>query len=137
MSEVPASVERARDELREDHERLHAVLARLRVTPDRRALAALLHELPQLLAEHFHREERPGGLYDTIGLCLSEARGEIGQLIDDHFRLATIGRDLAERALAPGVSTLALQAEAIRVADYLAEHERRERELVEATLKRA
>jgi len=129
MSEVPASVKRARDELRADHERLHAVLARLRLTSGRHALAALLGELPRLLEDHFRREEQPGGLYDAMGVCLPEARGDVGHLIDDHFRLATTARNLAEQALLPGVPTTALQAEAIRLADYLADHERRERDL--------
>lgn len=124
------SIARARDELREDHGQLHALLARLRATPDRATLAALLRELPQRLAEHFRREEQPGGLYDAMGVSIPEARGHVGQLVDDHFRLVTIARNLAEEALSPTVPMTALQQQALRVADYLTDHEQREHQLV-------
>jgi len=130
MSEERRSIARARDELREEHEQLHALLARLRATPDRTALAALLRELSQRLAEHFRREEQPGGLYDAMGVCIPEARGQVGQLVDDHFRLVSIARNLAEEALSPSVATTTLQQQAMRVANYLADHEQREHHLV-------
>ena len=137
MSEELQSIARARDELREDHEQLHALLARLRTTPDRAGLTALLLELPQRLAEHFRREEQPGGLYDAMGVSIPGARGQVGQLIDDHFRLVSIARDLAEEALSPGVATATLQQQAIRVANYLTDHEQREHHLVRTLIKGA
>jgi hypothetical protein len=127
---VPSILTRARDELREDHEQLHTLLARLRATPGRTALATLLRELPQLLSEHFRREEQPGGLYDAMGVSIPEARGEVGQLIDDHFRLVSIARNLAEEALSASVATSTLQQQAMGVANYLADHEQREQLLV-------
>lgn len=120
--------------MRQDHEQLHALLARLRAAPDRAALAALLGELAHRLAEHFQREEQPGGLYDAMGVSIPEARGEVGQLVDDHFRLVSIARNLAEEALSPSVATTTLQQEAIRVADYLLDHEQREHHLVRTLL---
>jgi hypothetical protein len=135
MSEQQRSIATAHHALRDDHERLHALLARLRERPGREKLAALLHELPERLAEHFRREELPGGLYDVVGISIPEARGQVAQLIDDHFRLVAVARDLAAAALAPGVATSSLQEQAARVADYLADHERRELELVRASLR--
>ena len=123
--------------MREDHERLHALLARLRATPDRAALAALLGELAHRLAEHFRREEQPGGLYDAMGVSIPEARGEVGQLVDDHFRLISIARNLAEEALSPSVATTTLQQQAMRVADYLLDHEQREHNLVRRLVEEA
>ena len=130
MSEELPSIARARDELREDHERLHALLARLRATPDRTTLAALLRELPDRLAEHFGREEQAGGLYDAMGVSIPEARGQVGQLVDDHFRLVSVARNLAEEALSPSVATTTLQQQAQLVASYLADHEQREQHLI-------
>ena len=137
MADELPSITRARDELREDHEQLHALLARLRATPDRAALAALLGELPHRLAEHFRREEQPGGLYDAMGVRIPDARGQVGQLVDDHFRLVSIARDLAQEALTPGVATAALQQQALRLANYLADHEQREQHLVRTTIEEA
>ena len=137
MSEELPSIARARDEMREDHEQLHALLARLRATPDRAALAALLGELAHRLAEHFRREEQPGGLYDAMGVSIPEARGEVGQLVDDHFRLVSIARNLAEEALSASVATTTLQQQAMRVADYLLDHEQREHHLVRTLLEEA
>ena len=137
MADELPSVTRARDELQEEHAELHVLLARLRTTLDRAALAALLRELPQRLAEHFQREEQPGGLYDAMGVRIPEARGQVGQLVDDHFRLVTIARNLAEEALSPGVPTATLQQQAMRVASYLADHEEREQHLVRATIERS
>jgi hemerythrin len=134
MSEATSSIARARDELGEDHQQLHELLARLRATPDRTQLAALLLELPQRLAEHFRREEQPGGLYDAMGVCIPEARGDVGQLVDDHFRLVSIARNLAEEALSPSIATSALQQQAIRLANYLADHEQREQRLVRTAI---
>jgi hemerythrin len=137
MSQELPSVERARDELREEHRQLHVLLARLRQAPDRTALAALLGELPHRLEEHFRHEEQPGGLYEAMGVSIPEARGQVGQLVDDHFRLVSITRNLAQEALAPGVETASLQQQALSVANYLADHEQREQQLVRTLVERA
>jgi hypothetical protein len=62
-------------------------------------------------------------------VCIPESRGELGRLVDDHFRLVSIARNLAEEALSSHVPTEALREQALRVADYLADHEQRETEL--------
>jgi hypothetical protein len=116
----------AHPELREDHERLEALLRRLRAEADRATLAALLAEIARLLADHFRREEAAGGFYDSLGVSLSQASGEVGQLLDDHFRLVSTARDLAEQSAAPLVPTTDLREQALRLAVYLGEHEQRE-----------
>jgi hypothetical protein len=137
VSEERLTIATAHDSLRDDHQRLRALLAELRARPDRDGLGALLRDLPHLLSEHFRREEQPGGLYDAIGVSIPEARGPVGQLIDDHFRLVASARDLAEAALSTTVATEALQQQALRLADYLADHEQREYALVRRLLERA
>jgi hypothetical protein len=134
MSQMARAVARAREQLRDDHERLHALLARLRAEPGRTGLSVVLRELHDRLIEHFRREEAPEGLYDAIGVCLPESRGRVGQLVDDHFRLVSITRNLAEESLSPGVATEALREQALRAADYLDDHEQRENELVKALI---
>jgi hypothetical protein len=69
-----------------------------------------------------------------MGISLPEARGQVAQLVDDHFRLVAVARDLAATALSPEVAADSLQEQALRVADYLADHERREHELVRMSL---
>jgi hypothetical protein len=136
MSEERHEIAQAHHALRDEHERLLELVARLRMGPVRPELEALLRDLPGLLAAHFRREEEPGGLYDVVGVSLGDARGELGQLVDDHFRLVASARNLAEQALEPGVPTQTLLDAALRVADYLVDHERREYELVRALLER-
>ena len=56
---VTSTVAQAREELREDHERLRALVERLRETEGEEALAAVLAELHSALLAHFNAEERP------------------------------------------------------------------------------
>jgi hypothetical protein len=101
----------------------------VRAETDRARLADLLRELPRRLAEHFRREEQPGGFFDTMGVSLPEARGDVGRLVDDHFRLVSMARDLAEEALSLSVPITALRDQAARMAGYLVDHEQLELEL--------
>ena len=132
MSETRSARE-ASLELVEDHRHLHALIDRLEAAVDVPALAAALVELHAALRRHVNEEEKPGGLYDALGVCAGEFRGHLSVLVDEHFRLAGVLRDLAERALAssPGALT-ALRRDASHVAAALADHERREQELVKA-----
>ncbi len=65
-----------------------------------------------------------------MGVSIPDARGHVGQLVDDHFRLVSVARNLAEEALSSSVATSALQQQALLVASYLAEHEQREQHLI-------
>jgi hypothetical protein len=120
-------------ELAEDHRRLHGMVGRLAAAADAPALAEALAELHAAMTRHFTEEEKPGGLYDALGVCAPEFRARLGALVDDHYRIAGMIRDLAERARGAQPSALpALRADGEHLAAALVDHERREHEMVEA-----
>jgi malate synthase len=131
---VTSTVAHARDELREDHRRLHRLVDRLRETEGEEALGAVLGELHSALLAHFNAEERPGGLYDALGVCVPDFRAPLAALVDDHFRISALLRDMRDRAgrHAPG----SFPEAAARLADILADHERREHALVDEAILR-
>jgi len=131
------TVAQAHEALVDDHRRLHGLVARLGEAGDAAALATVLGELHEALTAHFNLEEKPGGLYDALGVCLAEYRVVLGQLVDDHFRIAGHVRDLRDRAAAAhGREPEGLFAEAKRLAELLAEHEKREHQLVDTATAR-
>ena len=134
---VTTTVAHAHEELREDHRRLHALVDRLGAASDAAALAPVLEELHAALAAHFNAEEKPGGLYDALGVCVPGFRTELAGLVDDHFRIAAALRDMRDRARqAPGGAHESLLGEAERLAQVLGEHETREHAMVDAALVR-
>jgi malate synthase len=134
---VTTTIAHAQEELREDHRRLHALVDRLRAAGDIDALAAVLEELHAALTAHFGAEERPGGLYDALGLCTPEFRGQLSELVDDHYRIAAAVRDMRDRARpALGSPHDSLLGEAVRLAQFLGEHEKREHAMVDAAMAR-
>jgi hypothetical protein len=134
---VTTTVAHANEELREDHRRLQSLVDRLRSAGDLDALAAVLEELHAALTAHFNAEERPGGLYDALGLCVPEFRAELAGLVDDHFRIAGALRDMRDRARdALGGVYDSLPGEAARLARVLGEHEKREHAMVDAAMSR-
>jgi malate synthase len=128
------TVEQASRELAEDHRRLHHLVDRLRAAPDLAATAQALAELHAALTGHFNEEEKPGGLYDALGVCAPGFRQLLAELVDDHFRFAGLVRDLRERARAEGTAADALRADVARFLAALADHERREHEMVKAAV---
>jgi hypothetical protein len=117
----------------EDHRRLHGLVKRLREAQEPAELAAVLSELHEALTRHFREEESPGGLYDALGVCVPEFREQLGEMVDDHYRIAAGIRDLRDRVQGPlGGVPDELIGEARRLADHLVWHERREHELVDA-----
>jgi hypothetical protein len=134
---VTTTVARAHDELREEHQRLHALVDRLRATVDAEALAAVFEELYGALTAHFNAEEKPGGLYDALGVCVPEFRAPLSGLVDDHFRITAALRDMRDRArTAPARVQDSLPGEAARLAQVLADHERREHAMVDEAIHR-
>lgn len=134
---VTTTVANAHEDLREDHERLHALLDRLRATSDADALAAVFDELYAALTAHFNAEEKPGGLYDALGVCVPEFRAQLSELVDDHFRMTAALRDMRDRSRqGPGRPHDSLPGEASRLAQVLAEHERREHAMVDGAIGR-
>jgi len=131
---VTASVAHAHEELREDHRRLHALVDRLRAAKDLAALLPVLEEMHAALSAHFNEEEKPGGLYDALGVCAPEFRAPLATLVDEHFRIAATLRDMRDRARrAPGDTLL---DEAAELARFLGEHEKREHAMVDAAVSR-
>ena len=94
------TVEQASRELAEDHRRLHGLIDRLGRADDLSAMAEALADLHAALTGHFNQEEKPGGLYDALGVCSPGYRSQLAELVDDHFRFAGVVRDLRERARA-------------------------------------
>jgi len=134
---VTTTVAHAHEELREDHRRLHALVDRLRAASDPDALVAVLEELHGALTAHFNAEEKPGGLYDALGVCVPEFRVQLSGLVDDHFRLAAALRDMRDRARqALGGVHVSLLGEAARLTQVLGEHEKREHAMVDAAMAR-
>jgi hypothetical protein len=125
-------VEQASRDLRDDHRRVHDLADRVASAPDLAGLEVALADLHAALASHFNEEEKPGGLYDALGVCTAEFRQPLADLVDDHFRLAGALRDLRELARpAPGAATDSVRAAVARFLSALTDHERREHDMVE------
>jgi hypothetical protein len=131
------SVQEASQALADDHRRLHELIDRLSAATDRKAAGEALDELHAALTRHFTAEEKPGGLYDALGVCVPELRSRLAVLVDDHFRLAGFVRDLRERTSAGGGwAGDEPGADVARLVSALADHEGREHELVEEAASR-
>jgi malate synthase len=134
---VTTTIAHAQEELREDHRRLHVLVDRLRAAEDLDALATVLGELHTALTGHFNAEEKPGGLYDALGVCAPEFRDQLSELVDDHYRIASALRDMRDRARQDlGSPHDSLLGEAARLAQFLGEHEKREHAMVDAAMAR-
>jgi len=125
------TIQQAAQELQEDHRQLHERIDRLTRAADLAQMSVCLESLHERLTTHFDVEEKPGGLYDALGVCASRFRVSLGRLVDEHFRLAVALRDLCERArVAGGTESDALRADVARFAEVLGRHEQSELELV-------
>jgi hemerythrin len=131
MTQTP-TVEQASRELRDDHRRVHDLADRAASAPDLAALEGALADLHAALTSHFNQEEKPGGLYDALGVCTAEFRQPLAELVDDHFRLAGALRDLREQArTAQGTADDSLREAVARFLSTLNDHERREHDMVQ------
>ena len=125
------TVEQVAQELQHEHAELHRLFDQAGQAGDLAQMSTFLASLHQRLTSHFNAEEKPGGLYDTLGFCAPEFRRPLGLLVDDHFRLAATLRSLRERARgAGGVDTGTLRVDVARLVRAVAEHEQRELEMV-------
>ena len=126
------TVEQVAQELQQEHAELHRLFDQAGQAGDLAQMSTFLASLHQRLTSHFNAEEKPGGLYDTLGFCAPEFRRPLGLLVDDHFRLAATLRSLRERARAAGgVDTDTLRVDIARLVRAVAEHEHRELEMVQ------
>jgi hypothetical protein len=120
-------------ELEQDHRELSALVGRLARSGDLASMREALTELHGRLTGHFNAEEKPGGLYDALGACAREHRARLRELVDDHFRLSALVWEMGERARrARADEAGGLRGDVARLAGLLADHERRELELVQA-----
>ncbi|HXY41635.1 MAG TPA: hemerythrin domain-containing protein [Vicinamibacteria bacterium] len=132
------TVQEVAQQLQQEHAELHHLFEEAAQASDLAQMSGFLASLHHRLTAHFNAEERPGGLYDTLGFCAPEFRRPLGQLVDDHFRLAATARNLRERARAVGgVDTDALRVDIARLVRAVAEHENRELEMVRQATGRA
>ncbi len=131
------TIEQASRDLEEDHHRIHGLVAEIRASRDRDRAVALLTTLGNDLAAHFDAEERPGGLYEVLGIHAPEFSRTLRHLLDDHFRLKATIVDLRDRVRAPSDPAFDMLAtDVARLAAALGDHERREEEVVRAALAR-
>lgn len=131
MSDKPTArpdLETSIAELESEHHTISALLGRLGEARDTGTLAAALHDLRRLLADHFAHEERPGGLYDRMGVVSEQYRDRVRTLVDDHFKILASVRTLEKQASEnkPEIVDAARGLQAL-----LARHETREHEMVD------
>jgi hypothetical protein len=124
------TIHEATQELEHDHERLHELIEQAGRAGDLVEIGGSLAMLHERLTAHFNAEERPGGLYDTLGFCAPEFRRPLGQLVDDHFRLSATLRELRDRVRGFGVDLPTVRLDVRRLVQAVAEHEKRELEMV-------
>ena len=68
---------------------------------------------------------------------MPEFRAQLSGLVDDHFRIAAALRDMRDRARRGlGDAYDSLPGEAVRLAQVLGEHEKREHAMVDAAMAR-
>jgi malate synthase A len=92
------AAEQVRAALAEDHNRLEALLARVKGSPDAAALGAALDELRSMLTEHFAHEEHAKGFYGLLGTRSPEHRRELELMIREHRELLSAIQGLVDRA---------------------------------------
>jgi hypothetical protein len=119
--------------LAEDHNRLEAILARVKGSHDAAALGAALDELRSMLTEHFAHEEHAKGFYGLLGARSPQYRKELEHMIREHRELLSAIQGLVDRAKASAPES-DLVRQSGDLAAKLLDHEMREvrlaRELV-------
>lgn len=132
-SSVLEGVRAAAEELRQEHREIEDLLWRLERATEANDVVDVLELLVPRLKDHFAKEEYPGGLYDRLGATRHARADELRSLVDDHFRMLSairsvqLANDEQHRE-----QTLAFARELL---SWLADHERRERDLVVSVTK--
>ena len=132
MTEKPDrhGLETPEAQLEAEHRAINDLVTRVEGARDARALVAPLADLRKLLSDHFAHEERPGGLYDRMGVVSAEFRDRVRTLVDEHFRLLSTVRTLEQQSKSGAGGDIVREARSIGAS--LRQHEKLEQELVEA-----
>jgi uncharacterized coiled-coil DUF342 family protein len=123
------TVRQAEGALREEHRELEQLMGLLEEANDLSALVSSADALRQALTLHFAHEEHPGGLYDSLKICVPEHRRELAQLVEDHRQMGAALWQLYRRARELDARFQGLRTEVAQLVAALREHERREHEL--------
>jgi Hemerythrin HHE cation binding domain len=128
------SLARSEEALRDEHHRLGQLSDLLHAAKNLPALLSAAEELRGALASHFAHEEHPGGLYDSLKLCVPQHREGLAQLVEDHRHMTTALWQLCERARHPKARLRDLRKEAEQFIKDLQHHEQREHKMADEAL---
>ena len=118
--EWEASIER-------DHHEIREILKRLGATTDLHVMLPLLEELRDALAEHFEREEAPGGTHEIIASMAPNTVASLQNVLGEHQVFTARLDDLIARARACLEGPLAtILSDARTLTESLHDHEARE-----------
>jgi hypothetical protein len=133
QSEGAATEEGAKRVVEQDHERLHAIIRRLQQAANEGpALATAIEEFHGALVEHFSHEEHPHGLLDVLARRAPAEREAFLEILAEHASFLSNVRELLAQARDRSASPAGLAARARMLSRILGDHERRERELLNA-----
>jgi hypothetical protein len=128
------SLARSEEALRDEHRRLEQLSDLLHTAKDVPALLSAAEDLRDALASHFGHEEYPGGLYDSLNLCVPQHRDDLARLVEDHHRMLAALWQLCERARQPKARLEDLQKEAEQFIKDLQHHEQYEHKMADEAL---
>ena len=127
----------AASDLHGEHDALHGLFDELTRVEGLGELRELLGRLQPALEAHFEREERPSGLYESLGAFEPELRDQLQELVQDHLHLRRTVAHLVRSVEGARLADLdGLLAEAHYLASSLKEHEAAEHALASDALAR-
>jgi len=133
QSEGAATEEGAKRVVDQDHERLHAIVRRIQLSSsDGPALAAALDEFDAALVEHFSHEEHPQGVLAALARRAPADREAFLEILAEHASFLSNVQELLAEARDGSASPAGLAARATMLGRILGDHERREREILNA-----
>jgi malate synthase len=125
------AAEQVKAALDEDHDRLKALIERVRDAKDTGAFTASVAELSRMLTEHFAHEEHAKGFYGLLQVKSPDYRAQVAMMVDEHKEMLTSAKALLDRSKGGGtVSDLARDAAILT--SKLLDHEAREAKLADA-----
>jgi 2-methylisocitrate lyase-like PEP mutase family enzyme len=126
------AVEQVQAAIREDHDRLDVLTARLKEAKDMPSLSAALEELTQMLTEHFAHEEHAKGFYGLLGARSPQYRADLARMVEEHHEILRVLHGLVEQTKAAGSTARDVGQAAGELTSRIEAHERRELQMVKA-----